>query len=299
MVCVKRRPTMRCLVIAAATPLAILAAAAPAAADTIRIPADPTRLHVINQVDVADGEAAHIQARLEATDADARMLVEQRVVCSDNGVWSTQNTSSTRASAVVHTRRTYIGPGTCDVVVRSLIPGSAQPHNATFEATSTVTSTPAPLWTHDWTMGDSKVINPRGQADVLQTTYTADEDQFTVTADVQLTNCYDLLRECDTNPANRRSSTVGSRLQVMQIAAGGGYCRVTQWPATGFDKITVTWDQHHNKNYHRVPVVVSEAAGCTERFRIKVFVRHLSGNPMMVEGSYGTAGPYSNGYLTR
>jgi hypothetical protein len=279
--------------------LLVAVAAAPAAADTVTIPADPTQLRVIDHVDVAGGEAVHIQARLDATDADTRMLVEQRVVCGDNGVWTTQNTSASRASAVVHTRRTFVGPGACDVVVRSLIPGSAQPHDATFQASSQVNVSSAPLWTRGWVINDSALINPGRQRDVLQTIYTAVEDRFTVTADVQFTNCYDLLRLCDTNPRNRLSSTVGSRLHVMQIAEGGGYCKVTQWPATGLDKIKVTWDQHHNKNYHRVQVDMSDAASCTDRFRIKVFVRHLAGNPMMVEGSYGTSGPYSNGYVTR
>jgi hypothetical protein len=273
--------------------------AAPAAADTVTISADPTKLHVLDSIDVADGTAAHIQARLEATDAEARMLVEQRVVCTDNGVWTTQNTSASRARAVVRTRRTFVGPGTCDVTVRSLIPGSALPHSATFKASSTVAVSPAPLWTRNWGMSDSLLINRGGQRDVLQASYTADADRFMVTADVQFTNCYDLLRLCDTNPKNKLSSTVGSRLQVMQIAEGGGYCKVTKWPATGLDPIKVTWDQHHNKNYHRVQVAVSDAANCTDRFRIKVFIRHLAGNPMMVEGTYGMSGPYSNSYVTR
>jgi hypothetical protein len=285
------------LIAVAAALLLVLVTAAPAAADTIRISADPTKLHVIDTVDVAEGEAIHVQARLEATDAEARMLVEQRVSCSDNGVWTTQNTSASRSRAIVHTRRTFVGPGTCDVIVRSLIPGSAQPHSATFKASSTVAVSPAPLWTRGWGMGTSIVVNPGKQRDVLQYSYTPEADRFTVTADVQLTNCYDLLRQCDTYPKNRLSSTVGTRLLVMQRADGGGYCKVTRWPSSGLDRIKVTWDQHHNKNYHRVPVTVSDDPDCTDTFRIKVFVRHLAGNPMMVEGTYGTSGPYSNGYV--
>ena len=62
-------PRRRRLIAVAAALLLVLVTAAPAAADTIRISADPTKLHVIDTVDVAEGEAIHVQARLEATDA--------------------------------------------------------------------------------------------------------------------------------------------------------------------------------------------------------------------------------------
>jgi len=85
---------------------------------------------------------------------------------------------------------------------------------------------------------------------------------------------------------------VGSRLQVMQRATGGGYCNVTSWPASGLDRTDVSWGVHHKKNYHRVAVTVSNASGCTRSFRIKTYVRWLAGNDMMIE-----RWPYSNVYV--
>jgi hypothetical protein len=286
------------------------APASPVAADTTHandqlIHADHT-LHTLATVTVnaERGQRLHVTGRLQAHDAQARMLSEIRLRCtsdSSGDLWTTQNMSRGQARAVLTARYLFTAPSSgsydCELLARSFIPGGGGNRDAAFRVEGDGTYLrvdPVAAWARHRFQASERLVTPRRAYDVTVMDFTAPAgvDRFTATADVELTNCYGPARICNTDPVNGNRSVVGSRLQVMQRAANGGYCRVTSWPASGLDRTSVSWGVHHKKNYHRVQVNVSEEARCTRSFRVKTYVRWLAGNDMMVERA-----PYSNVYV--
>jgi hypothetical protein len=152
-----------------------------------------------------------------------------------------------------------------------------------------------PSWVQHKYQDNQRLIRTGGARDILIMSFTAPSSitKFSATADVEVTNCYNGGYLCDTNPINRLSSSIGTRLLVMQKDNSGGYCRITRWPESGLKKMTITWLQHHRKSYHRVnDVPISNNSTCTRDFRIKIYTRVLSGNDLMIE-----AKPYSNAFV--
>lgn len=188
------------------------------------------------------------------------------------------------------------GTFTCKLRARGMIHGeqSNPPARYVVDGPTTYISVSGtqPAWvTHRYQM-NQRLIRTGVARDVMVTTFTAPSgvSRFSVTADVEMTNCYNDGQACDTSPMNGRGSTVGSQLIVMQKNRSGGYCRTTKWPASGLKRTTVTFQEHHEKAYHRIEnVPVSTNASCTRSFRIKVYTRVLSGNDLLIE-----AKPYTN-----
>jgi len=252
------------------------------------------------RVDVTAGVAGEpfaIYGRLVATGATTRMLLEMRMSCLDGDLQAvtTRNVVAERASVLV-ARWVFTAPrdGTyvCRLTSRSTIPGRWRDASAVLqidesdsyiEATGPLSGVP-----QENTSADVH-IPARGAADVAVFSWTAPPrvSSFRVAGDVQYTNCYDGggAAACATSPANQRSSVIATVLQVLQLAADGGYCNVVSAPSDELQRTTITRDVHHLKVHHRADVVhVSTAGDCTRTFRIKVYVRVESGNPVVAHG---------------
>ena len=273
----------------------------PSAGAAERIPATG-QVYVLDSAQLpAEPGPVVVRGRLETADANNRVLVELRVQCdSGQSIWTTQNMGKGQQRAVLNARATLEADSQCELQVRALVPGfaGAKP-DVSFAVTSARLT--ATRGGHASTRQSSNTLLPQGGAlDALELSWTAPEDvrQFTVTADTQLTNCYGPARECTRESVNTDDSVVDTRLIVSQRARDGGYCAVTRWPARGMDRIEVTWTEHHQKNYHRVPVQVSDDASCTRTFVVKVHMRHVRGNEVLVEGNVPRgSGWYSTAFV--
>jgi hypothetical protein len=248
------------------------------------------------------GEKLHLQGQLQLEDAEARLLVGERLRCdTETGleVRTTQNTYTGQERAILRARYIFKAPtaGTyqCEMLVRVAYPSTLRPQADVLlrgSATSLNVSR-APSWSRLKFQQLERVIRrnqPRDLA-VLSWTAPAAVNRFDLTGDIEYTNCYNTYHTCNTVPSNGNQSVVESRLQAQQIATDGGYCRVT---STAMSRLVVSWAVHHRKKYHRLDnVPVSTAANCTRRFRLKVYTRWVSGNPMMTE-----LRPWSDLYVT-
>jgi hypothetical protein len=271
---------------------------------------DQRRFCRVRQVAVTAqaGDKLHVQSRLVLDDMEQRLLLEHVLRCdleTGHTIRTTQNSYAGQDRAMLHARYIWTAPAdggyVCELLTRVAYPaavtGPADVHVRTGESTLTVQ--PAPDWAAHKFQDSERIIGPQ-QWDLLAMYWTAPNGlaAFDVTGDVELTNCYGPYQgsnrtdgvACTTSPSNGNSSTVETRVQALQIATDGSYCRTTSSP---MDRITISWAVHHKKNYGRLTgIPVSTAAGCTRRFRLKVFARHVAGNPSLVE-----VRPYSNLYV--
>lgn len=137
----------------------------------------------------------------------------------------------------------------------------------------------------EWRHTGGGTVPSSGSSYLLRKTWTAGGGtNVGANADVELTNNYG-------SPNNGRSATADVTLYATQLAADGTGCR----PAvTVTRQITIPAAVHHDKIYLQLRgVAISAEAACTRNFAIKVLVKSVSGNPLVLEGSSGTH--YSNG----
>jgi hypothetical protein len=257
-------------------------------------------------INANQGDEFYVTARMQTKSARQnrthRMLAALLVGCADGVVElrSTQNLNYGQQRLTHLGRYIFRAPhdGTfeCKLQTRGLVHGtqSNPPARYTVEGASTyiAVSGEQPSWVKHQYQGSQRRIRTGRARDLTVMTFTAPAGvrRFSATADVEMTDCYNAGYVCDTVPSNRLSTTVGSQLLVMQKNRSGGYCKITKWPASGLERTTITYQQHHKKSYHRaVNVPVSTNASCTRSFRIKMYTRVLSGNDLMIE-----AKPYTN-----
>lgn len=252
------------------------------------------------------GDKYALYARMQTENSTTRMLAEMRLHChqSTPELTTTQNLHAGQSLLVLHGRYIFTAPAsgtyTCRFAVRSIIPGGTTDPSETFLVRGSGTYLEAaaqPSWVeHGYQPDIVRVVSGGTALDVAVLYFTAplSVSQFAATADVEMTNCYDDSRECITTPRNTENSRVSSRLQVMQVAVGGGYCSITNYPESGYAVTAITRDQHHRKIHHRVDrVSVHTSSDCTRTFRIKVYLKVDSGNDALVEGR-----PYTNTFVT-
>jgi hypothetical protein len=150
-----------------------------------------------------------------------------------------------------------------------------------------------------------------GQSDSIFVFYEpgAPHDQWTVgtattkveaLANVTMTTCYALTSSCErVAEADRLPRAPGSRsvvnvqLQVLQMDADGSHtCNTT---TTAMSARTILDDAHHytaNLALPSVPV----SSDCGRRFMLRVYVNHVSGSPVKIDGVQG-ATSLSNGIM--
>lgn len=287
--------------------LTVVCATTPAAAQTSaqnRTIHPDGQWHTVITVPVeADaGEKWHVQGRVQLEDAEARLLVGERLRCdAQTGleVRTTQNTYTGQERAVLRARYIFTAPaaGTyqCEMLVRVAYPSTLRPPaDVLLRGSGTSLEVrPAPGWARHKYQELERVIRRNRPSDLAVMSWTPPDSvsRFDLTGDIEYTNCYNTYHACNTVPSNGNQSVVESRLQALQLATNGGYCRVT---SSASRRLVVSWAVHHRKTYHRLHnISVSGAAECTRRFRLKVHTRWVSGNPMMTE-----LGPWSNLYVT-
>ena len=311
------RPPLRIAVAALSVTALIIGAAPPARAEPACVnPIDPDDLgertfciaeHV--EISARAGDRFHVQGRLVLEDAEARLLVSDGLRCEPPGgrqAVTSQNMYAGQQQAVLNARYIWTAPAdgdyVCEMLVRVAYVATNMPvADVRIEGTGTrLTVDRVAPWSQDKYQDKERIVSRTKAWDLVVMTWTAPEgvDAFTLTGDVELTNCYNQYQgsnrtdgvACATVPSNSRPAKVETRLQAQQYAGGGGYCRTTSGPS---DPIEVSWAVHHKKNYHRIAEVpVSDDASCTRRFRLKVYARWVSGNPVLVEQL-----PFSNIYV--
>jgi hypothetical protein len=261
------------------------------------------------EISARTGDRFHAQGRLVLEDSEARLLVSDGLRCEPPGgrqVVTSQNMYAGQEQAVLNARYIWTAPADghyiCEMLVRVAYVATNMPAadvQINGAGTRLTVDRVAP-WSQDKYQDKERIVGRQRAADLVVMNWTAPDgvDAFTLTGDVELTNCYNQYQgsnrtdgvACATVPSNSGSAKVETRLRAQQYADGGGYCRVTSGP---FDPIVVSWAAHHKKNYHRISgVPVSRASGCTRRFRVTVYARWVSGNPVLVEQQ-----PFSNIYV--
>jgi hypothetical protein len=144
--------------------------------------------------------------------------------------------------------------------------------------------------------GDGKAYD----AAVLNWTAPADISTIAVSGDAYLTTCtsipgsLDPLLDpgidpvtgqhlCTSADINKAGTTVITRLVVGQRnTAGTGYCQLTYFPSASGRRTLITKDVHHVVLFQSGAVTISTAPGCSRDFRIKVYVKHVSGAKLIV-----------------
>jgi hypothetical protein len=137
-------------------------------------------------------------------------------------------------------------------------------------------------------------------AAVLNWTAPADVSTIAVSGDAYLTTCtavggsWDPLRDpvvdpvtkqhlCARTDVNKAGTTAITRLVVGQRnAAGTGYCRLIHFPSASGRRTLITRDVHHVVLFQSGMVTISTAPDCSRDFRIKVYVKHVSGAKLIV-----------------
>jgi hypothetical protein len=308
---------MRKVLSTAVVAVVLVMTVAPASAQTGRHHAEDTVVVtdgtiyplVSVRIRASKGDTFYVNARLQTRsarqDPTHRMLVALLLGCADGvvEVRSTQNIDY-GTNVLAHKGRylftaPHDGEFECRLQSRGGIHGqqSSPPARFTVDGANTYISVSGtqPAWVRHRYVGGQRLVRTGTARDLVPLSFTAPVgvSRFSVTADIEMTNCYNAGYLCDTIPRNFKSSTAGTRLVVMQKARNGGYCRTHAWPASGPRRTKVTWAEHHQKTYHRMnDIPVSAAARCTRSFRIKVYTRVLSGNDMLIE-----AAPYTNAFV--
>lgn len=253
-------------------------------------------------ITASDGDKIAFYSRFVVTDSTHRLLLELHVNCtstpSTNPASATTRNFAPNGSGLMINRFVWEVPSTgthnCKLVGRSTVPGgSSVGGQVTLDASDSYFEyVAAPSWAtqREYGLTNDVLIEPGEAADLGAFYWTAPSgvNSFRAVGDVHLTNCYDSNGLCDTSPSNTGSATAGTKLQVMQLATGGGYCNITNYPSSGEQTTTIDRTVHHLKAYHRTNVNVSTASNCTREFRIKVYTRHVSGNDLHahIEGVY-------------
>ncbi|HLL64860.1 MAG TPA: hypothetical protein VK453_03820 [Micromonosporaceae bacterium] len=119
-------------------------------------------------------------------------------------------------------------------------------------------------------------------------------------ANVTVTTCYRGTASCDRVPeANRLARTVGShslvavRLEVLQMDGDGSHtCNTTR---TARSVKTMLDDAHHYTAYLSLPSV-PVLTSCGRQFMMRVYVEHVSGSPVKIDGVQG-ATSLTNGIM--
>jgi hypothetical protein len=254
-------------------------------------------------VNLTANETRYIFSRVQLDQASTRIYVRQMIECLNssgsvvNGSARTWQNILPGQTLVLTSRQLFTAPvaGTyrCRTRFKAYIPGGAADDRQRVRVVGnpgtylSVDDNPEPFAAQSFQAADVKIaVGSSADVAVLNWTAPAGVTTFVATADTELTNCYSGgPPPCTTSPSNTLSSVVDSRLQVMQRNDSGGYCKITNWPSSGYDRTTITRDEHHEKNYHRVTASLSNASGCTRNFRIKVFARTVSGNPVNVDNA--------------
>jgi hypothetical protein len=309
-----RTRVLAVMIIAAGAVAAVAAEVIPAAAQTGRhyardtaVVANGAHVPLVSvTINANQGDKFYVNARMHTQSARQnrthRMLAALLLGCTD-GVRELLTTKNFNygQQRLTHVGR-YIfqaprdGTFTCRLRARGMVHGAQSNPPARYvvdgAGTYLAVSGVQPAWVTHRYQSNQRLIPSRVSRDVMVTTFTTPTgvSRFSVTADLEMTDCYNDGQACDTAPMNSGSSNVGSQLIVMQKNRSGGYCRTTKWPASGLKRTTITFQEHHEKAYHRIEnVPVSTNASCTRSFRIKVYTRVVSGNDLMIE-----AKPYTN-----
>lgn len=119
-------------------------------------------------------------------------------------------------------------------------------------------------------------------------------------ANITVTTCYKGTSSCDRVPeryrqerTSRSHSVVNLRLEVLQMDAPGSHtCQKT---TTGLSPRTVRDDAHHYTANLSLPRVEVSSA-CGRQFMLRVYVQHVSGSPVKIDGIQG-ATSLSNGIM--
>jgi hypothetical protein len=114
-------------------------------------------------------------------------------------------------------------------------------------------------------------------------------------ANVTLTTCYRLTASCSSSrvpeenrlPRARNSkSVVGLRLEALQMDADGSHtCNNNPGPVS---TATILDDAHHYTAYLSLPSV-PVLSTCGRTFILRVFVEHMSGSPVKIDGMQATS----------
>ena len=142
--------------------------------------------------------------------------------------------------------------------------------------------------------GDGKAYD----AAVLNWTAPADVSTIAVSGDAYITTCTSIPGSLDplldpvVDPVtgqhlcteiNKAGTTVNTRLVVGQRnTAGTGYCQLTYSPSASGRRTLITKDVHHVVLFQSAAVTISTAPDCSRDFKIKVYVKHVSGADLIV-----------------
>ena len=144
--------------------------------------------------------------------------------------------------------------------------------------------------------GDGKAYD----AAVLSWTAPADVSTIAVSGDAYLTTCtavggswdplLDLVIDpvtgqhlCSRTDVNKVGTRVITRLVVGQRnTADTGYCQLTHFPSASGRRTLITRDVHHVVLFQSGAVTISTSPDCSRDFKIKVYVKHVSGAKLIV-----------------
>jgi hypothetical protein len=128
-------------------------------------------------------------------------------------------------------------------------------------------------------------------AAALNWTAPAGVTSFSTVGDVKLTAC--TAEGGSTDPVtgvvlcdglkNTAGSDIYTVFQVMQrkISDPSSYCKITAFPSGGRN-VHISSDVHHQMLYAGGAVSVSTGADCSRNFRIRIYVKSVSGSAVVV-----------------
>jgi len=122
---------------------------------------------------------------------------------------------------------------------------------------------------------------------VYQWTAASDATAVQALANVTVTTCYVGTGSCDTTGQLPRgtNAVVDFRFEVIQLDPTAHTCRIT---ATTTSRRSIRDDAHHYAVFLALPSIPIDASCGTRRFIMRVFVDHVSGNPIKIDGVQGT-----------
>ncbi|MFF5101040.1 hypothetical protein [Streptomyces sp. NPDC000134] len=118
----------------------------------------------------------------------------------------------------------------------------------------------------------------------------ADATAVEALANVTLTTCYRNTASCQSSSVvpheqpRGTNSVVDTRFEVIQLDTTAHTCKVHSTPTT---RRTIRDDAHHYATYFSLAGLPIDPACGTRQFIMRVYVKHVSGNPVKIDGLQG------------
>jgi hypothetical protein len=258
----------------------------------------------------------YITGKLVFDNATTSILVNPRIDCDGTTLhplsYSSTNVLPADPSRTIYARALWDPPAGNPTCVLSIYPHTNADHSDTNEHFDVQSGSYLEVTTVSNDSGtaydpgtgsplENTLLTSGNAYDAAVLTYTAPSTATSIhtVSDINVTSCVpmDGTPGCSGGVSGVSSTFTYTHVvyQYKTDIPADGYCATTSTTATSVTIAWATWHHYKVPSENIVPVL---GAGCVKKFRIKTYVKSISGNPIVVQRGTtpysGDHGPYSN-----